>query len=80
MDMSRLRGENWRGNLPNRNIKDYAKEKGVKMWQIAQKMSITQSYLCVLLRENLTEDQIEAYKELIDEIADGATEEKAKGA
>ena len=41
----------------NLDIKGYALEKGVKLWQIAEKLGITDATFSIKLRKEFTEEQ-----------------------
>lgn len=53
----------------NQDIKEYAKEKNVKMWLIAERLGIADSSFSRMLRYNLSEDKKAEIKAIIDELA-----------
>ena len=54
----------------NQEIKAYAKEKGVKLWQVADELKITDGQLSRKLRYELPESEREQILSIIDLIAD----------
>ena len=54
----------------NQEIKTYAKEKGVKLWQVADELKITDGQLSRKLRYELPESEREQILSIIDLIAE----------
>ena len=54
---------------PNKGIRDYAKLNGVKLWQIADRLGITDGNFSRKLRHELSDDDIQKIVSIIDEIA-----------
>lgn len=54
----------------NQRIKEYAKEKGVKLWQVADELKIADGQLSRKLRYELSEAETEQIIKIIDFIAD----------
>ena len=54
----------------NQRIKEYAKEKGVKLWQVADELKIADGQLSRKLRYELSETETEQITKIIDLIAD----------
>jgi len=54
----------------NQKIKEYAKEKGVKLWQVADELRIADGQLSRKLRYELPEAETDQIIEIIDLIAD----------
>lgn len=54
----------------NQRIKEYAKEKGVKLWQVADELKIADGQLSRKLRYELSEAETEQIIKIIDLIAD----------
>lgn len=57
--------------MRNVEIKQRAKEKGVKLWQLAERLGITDSTFSRRLRHELSEDEFMRVCTLIDELAAG---------
>lgn len=53
----------------NMTVRTAAREKGVKLWQIADKIGLHQSNLSCLLRYELTDEEKGKFLQVIDEIA-----------
>ena len=53
----------------NQEIKSYAKEKGVKLWQVADELKITDGQLSRKLRYELPDSEREQILSIIDLIA-----------
>lgn len=53
----------------NLEIREYAKTKKVKLWQVADKLGIHQSHLSCLLRYELSDDEKRNFIQIINEIA-----------
>ena len=60
--------------MKNIDIRQEAKARGVKHWQIADKLEISEFYLCRKLRHELPLKEREAILEAINEIAKEAAE------
>ena len=54
----------------NQKIREYAKEKGVKLWQVADELKIADGQLSRKLRYELSEAETDQIIEIIDLIAD----------
>ena len=50
-------------------LRKKAAAKGVRMWQIAEKMGFSESYFCRLMRHDLPEDKQKQVLEIIDTLA-----------
>lgn len=55
--------------MRNQDIKEYAKEKNVKMWLIAERLGIADSSFSRMLRYNLSDSKRAKIKAIIDELA-----------
>lgn len=55
--------------MRNQDIKDYAKERNVKMWRIAECLGITDSSFSRMLRYEIKEKKKMEIKGIIDELA-----------
>lgn len=55
--------------LRNKDIRDYARVKDVRLWQIAEKLNLCDSNFSRLLRHELSEDKKAEVKAIIDELA-----------
>lgn len=53
----------------NQGIKNYAKERGVKLWQVAERLHINDGNFSRKLRVELPQEQKQAIFNIIDEIA-----------
>lgn len=53
----------------NKDIRDYARIKDVRMWQIASRLGINDSTLCRKLRSELPEENKSRIIAIIDELA-----------
>ena len=51
-------------------IKKYAKEKGVYLWEVAEKMGLSEFYFSRLLRHPLSKDKAQEIFSIIDSIAE----------
>lgn len=58
-------------NERNREIKEYAKGKGVCLWELAERMGIADNTLSHHLRKEFAPDELAAAKRYVDEIAAG---------
>lgn len=56
--------------MANQNLKFYAQGKGVRLWQIADKFGVSESYFSRKLRKEFTEEEAEKFKRFVDEIAE----------
>ena len=54
---------------PNQGIRAYAKLNGVKLWQVADRLGITDGNLSRKLRHELSDDERQKMVNIIDEIA-----------
>lgn len=57
--------------MHNREIREAAKQKGVKLWQIADALGITDASFSRKLRREFTDDERERILAIIDRIAEG---------
>lgn len=55
--------------MRNKDIRDYARIKDVKLWKIAEKLNMHDSNFSRLLRQELTEDKKEEIQKIIDELS-----------
>lgn len=55
----------------NLDIREYARNKKIPLWQIAEKLNLQDSNFSRLLRRELTEDKKVQIKAIIDELATG---------
>lgn len=55
--------------MVNGDLRLYAGGKGVKLWQIAEKFGVTDSYFSRKLRQELSAEDSEKFKAFVDEIA-----------
>lgn len=53
----------------NQDIREYAKIKNVKFWEIAEKLNKHDSQFSRMLRHELPEDKKEEIRKIIDEVA-----------
>ena len=53
----------------NDALREYAKEKGVKMWQLAEALNIADSTLCRRLRKELSQAELSRYMIAVDHLA-----------
>lgn len=58
--------------MSNQMIKEEAKSKGVKLWQIADRLGINDGNLSRKLRHELTEEEKTKILNIINELAEGA--------
>lgn len=58
----------------NQDIKNYAKSKGVWLWQIAEVLHINDGNFSRKLRKELTEAQKQEITRIIDELAERGTQ------
>lgn len=64
-----LLGNDRRSNGCNKTLKDYARNKGVAQWEIAEKLGMHEVTLCRKLREPLSAKDEVGLIAIIDEIA-----------
>ncbi len=57
--------------MKNKDIRDYARIKDVRLWQIAEKLNLCDSNFSRLLRHELPEDKKTEIKAIIDNLAAG---------
>lgn len=55
--------------MRNKEIRDYARIKDVRLWKIAEKLNMQDSNFSRLLRHELTEDKKEEIRKIIDELS-----------
>ena len=55
--------------MANDGLRIYAASKGVRLWQVADKFGITDSYLSRKLRKEWSEQEAERFRMYVDEIA-----------
>lgn len=55
--------------MQNKDIRDYARIKDVRLWQIADKLNLCDSNFSRLLRHELSESKKIEIKAIIDELA-----------
>ena len=55
--------------LANNDIRETAKEKGVKLWEIADRLRISDPTMTRKLRKELTDREKVVYLDIIDQIA-----------
>ena len=55
--------------MKNKDIRDYARIKDVRLWQIAEKLNLCDSNFSRLLRHELPEDKKTEIKAIIDNLA-----------
>lgn len=53
----------------NQDLRAYAKQKGVKLWQIAKFKGISEPTMTRLLRKELSADEKETFRRIINELA-----------
>lgn len=56
--------------MKNRDIKEYAKSKGVRLWQIAEVLHINDGNFSRKLRKELSETQKQEIMKIIDDLAE----------
>lgn len=56
--------------MENMKLRRYAMARGVKMWEIADKLGISSSWLSVKMRRPLSGDEAEKAMKYVDEIAE----------
>lgn len=57
--------------MKNKDIRDYARIKDVRLWQIAEKLNLCDSNFSRLIRHELPEDKKTEIKAIIDNLAAG---------
>lgn len=57
--------------MTNVELRTYAMSKGVKQWQIAEKLGVSESVLCRKLRHELSEDDKSKIYQAIDQAEKG---------
>ncbi len=57
--------------MKNKDIRDYARIKDVRLWQIAEKLNLCDSNFSRLLRHELPEDKKTEIKAIINNLAAG---------
>lgn len=55
--------------MSNKEIRDYARIKDVKLWQIAEKLNLCDSNFSRLLRHELSDEKKAEIKDIIDKLA-----------
>ena len=60
----------------NIDIRNYAKSKGIRLWQIAEGLGILENYFSCKLRHELPEEEKQKILAIIDEIAEKESEEQ----
>ena len=55
--------------MSNKEIRDYARIKDVKLWQIAEKLNLCDSNFSRLLRHELSDEKKAEIKDIIDNLA-----------
>ena len=56
--------------MQNRDIRDYARVKDVRLWKIAEKLNIVDSNISRLLRHELSDEKKAEIYKIIDELAE----------
>ena len=56
--------------MRNQDLRDYAKERGVLLWQVAEKLGIADCSLSRLLRYPISEEKHSRILGIIDELAE----------
>lgn len=54
---------------PNDDLRSYAREKGIKLWQVADRYGIADTTLCRKMRHELPVSMAEELRMIIDELA-----------
>lgn len=55
--------------MNNAEIRIEAMKKGVKQWQIAKALGISETYFCKIMRKELSQDKKDEIIQIIDEIS-----------
>jgi len=58
--------------MANQDIRNYAKQNGVKLWQVAKVKGISEPTMTRLLRQELPESEKETFRRIINELASQA--------
>ena len=58
--------------MHNKDIRDYAARRRIRLWEIAMELGINDSSLSRKLRKELTQDEKEKILGIIDQLAKGA--------
>lgn len=58
--------------MANQDIRNYAKQNGVKLWQVAKVKGISEPTMTRLLRQELPESEKENFRRIINELASQA--------
>lgn len=58
--------------MANQDIRNYAKQNGVKLWQVAKVKGISEPTMTRLLRQELPEDEKADFRRIINELASQA--------
>jgi AraC-like DNA-binding protein len=56
--------------MANQNLKFYAQGKGVRLWQVAEKFGVSESYFSRKLRREFSEEESDKFRTFVDEIAE----------
>ena len=56
--------------MANDGLRIYAAGKGVRLWQVADKFGITDSYFSKKMRKELSKRDAERFRKYVDEIAE----------
>lgn len=56
--------------MANDGLRIYAAGKGVRLWQVADKFGITDSYFSKKMRKELSKQDAERFRKYVDEIAE----------
>ena len=59
----------------NQELKMYAAGKGVRLWQVAEKFGVTDSYFSRKLRKQLSDEEVERFIKYVDEISSSKIKE-----
>ena len=66
-------------NLPNMDLRIYAKERGIPLWAIAREFKISLSTLHARLNSDDSEEKTREFKESFTRIVDRVSERNSKG-
>lgn len=58
-----------KANTRNNELKFYAANKGVRLWQVAEKYGITDATLSRKLRKEFSKEDADAFRSYVDDIA-----------
>lgn len=64
--------------MQNKDVRSRAKEKSVKLWQIAARLNITDGNFSRRLRRELSQEEKARIFKIIDELAEGGGEKNAE--